>query len=89
MSAIRRLFRGRRIEEHGMTKKHFPDRGKLSPVKTSSARDSVRIETDLSEDELEEALNATFPASDPISGQSQLVPGCPPSVRDRTKKGEA
>lgn len=72
-----------------MTKNNFRDRSNLSPVKTSSARDSVRVETDLSEDELEEALNATFPASDPISGQSRLVAGSPLSVRDRTKKSDA
>ncbi len=73
-----------------MTKKNSLARGNLSPVKTAvPPRDDDQIKTDLSDDELEEALNATFPASDPISGQSQLVPGCPPSVRDRTKKSDA
>jgi hypothetical protein len=34
-------------------------------------------------EELEEALDATFPASDPVSELSSLVPGCPRSAPKR------
>lgn len=60
-----------------MTVRKSPGRSKSPAVK--SLEKERREEPD--EDELEEALEETFPASDPVSATSPIIPGRPARKR--------
>ncbi|MER8531246.1 hypothetical protein NKH61_08830 [Mesorhizobium sp. M1005] len=56
-----------------------PNSAPKSPVKTPAVRsfeDEQRTGTDI-EEELEEGLEDTFPASDPVSITGRAIPGAP------------
>ena len=56
-----------------------PDEKKKSPAVKSLEREKRRQkhEADVREEELEEGLEDTFPASDPVSVTSSSIPGGP------------
>jgi hypothetical protein len=56
-----------------------PDNAKKSPAVKSLEREKrkQKQDADLQEEELEEGLEDTFPASDPVSVTSSSVPGGP------------
>jgi hypothetical protein len=67
-----------------MASQKTPDSAKQSPAVKSLEREKrkQKRETDLGEEELEEGLEDTFPASDPVSITSTSVPGGP---KERSK----
>ena len=60
-----------------------PDEKKKSPAVKSLEREKRRQkhEADVREEELEEGLEDTFPASDPVSVTSSSIPGGPKKKR--------
>ena len=62
-----------------MASPKMPNGAKKSPAVKSLEREKrkQKQDTDLSEEELEEGLEDSFPASDPVSVTSPSIPGGP------------
>jgi hypothetical protein len=71
------------MENHTHTEKRKPG-GRKSPAVRSMEREKRDKARD--EEELEEGLENTFPASDPISVISTSIPGKPRRKRDEKDK---
>jgi hypothetical protein len=72
------MSRGDRKDD-AMASPKTPDRARKSPAVKSLEREKRRQkqEGDLREEELDEGLEDSFPASDPVSVTSSSIPGGP------------